>query len=328
MRTQQFQHYAARYFGDVAGKVYGAVLQHLERKLFRCRDDLRPTSDDEPRVELPTVTTNEVIDILDPSLDLSSAIALDSDDDEELTNGYHDRHPQGSKIKREYDDMNGDTGASAMQSRNKRLNQLEQILKLIAEHPRGFLDRIGTRGKGEWQVEFDVLTESLQGAEIESVISAKYGSVSTRVVRLLKQKGRLDQKNIEDGCMIRRKELQAILSNMAEFGVVETQEVPKDNARQPSRAYYLWHFNQQRVAKVLLFDTYKAMTRLVQRTRVQKEYRQEIIDKAERLDVIGHEDEYLTASDKTHLRDWREEEEKLLAQLMRQDDVVALLRDF
>lgn len=327
MRTQQFQDYATRHLGDIAGRVYGTVLKHLERKLYRCRDDLK-SSDDED-IQYPTVTTVEVLDSIDPTIDLASAIASESND-EDLTNGYHDhdRNSKGSRVKREDSEMDGGTGQSSMKATNRRLNQLEQVLRMIVESPRGFLTRSGTRGKGEWQVEFHGLTESLQSAEIESMISARYGSISTRVVRYLKVHGRLEQKSIEEGCMIRKKELLAILSNMAELGVVETQEVPKEASRQPSRSYYLWHFNQQRVAKVLLFDTYKAMTRLVQRVQVQKEFRQEIIDKAERLDVIGHEDEYLTASDKTHLRDWREEEEKLLAQIMRQDDVVALLRDF
>lgn len=120
----------------------------------------------------------------------------------------------------------------------------------------------------------------------------------------------------------------SVLANMQEAGFVETQEVPKDASRQPSRSLYLWFFNQERVAKLLLFDSYKVMTRLVERIQVQKSFRQEVIAKAERLDVVGHEDEYLTAGDRLHLREWREEEEKLLTQLTRLDDMVALLRDF
>jgi len=333
MRTELFERYATRFFGDTTAKLYGTMLRMLERKLFRCRDEVVTKIDDEEDdnkgSSLPSVTTVEILDALDPSLDLASAIARDDTDSDGFSGHYVD--DQGIRpSKGRHDDYNidGDFAPSAMKARNKRLNEIEQHMRMLAEHPRGFVDRIGTRGKGEWRVEFNSLTESLQGAEVESVISARFGTVSARVVRLLKQKGKLEQKQIEEGCMVRKRDAQAMLSNMQELGIVETQEVPRDAARQPSRAFYLWYFDQDRVAKMLLLDTYKAMSRLLQRIQVQKSFRQEVIDKAERLDVIGHEDAYLTLSDKTHLRDWREEEEKLLTQLMRQDDIVALLRDF
>jgi len=322
MRSQQFEKYATRYFGDTTGKIYGTLLLLLEKKLYRCREDPKIEGQEEDEESLPSTTTVDVLDELDclhPSLDLVAAIAA-NDNGEALTNGH-------AKVKAEdYDDDDG--APSAMKQRNARLTVLEQHLRVLAEHPRGFLDRVGTRGKGEWSVHFNTLTETLQAAEIDNVITARLGTVFTRVARLLRQKGKLEQKSVEEGCLMRKKDAMSVLANMQEAGFVETQEVPKDASRQPSRSLYLWFFNQERVAKLLLFDSYKVMTRLVERIQVQKSFRQEVIAKAERLDVVGHEDEYLTAGDRLHLREWREEEEKLLTQLTRLDDMVALLRDF
>lgn len=324
MRSQQFEKYATRYFGSTTGKVYGTLLLLLEKKLYRCREKPKvQEKEEDDEQDLPSTTTVDVLDELDrlhPYLDLSGAIAANEDVEALLTNGH-------ATIKTE--PQNDDDGApSAMKQRNARLGVLEQHLRVLAEHPRGFLDRVGTRGKGEWSVHFNTLTETLQAAEIDNVITARLGTVFTRVARLLRQKGKLEQKSVEEGCLMRKKDAMSVLANMQELGFVETQEVPKDNSRQPSRSLYLWFFNQERVAKLLLFDSYKVMTRLVERIQVQKSFRQEVIAKAERLDVVGHEDEYLTTGDRAHLREWREEEEKLLTQLTRLDDMVALLRDF
>jgi len=321
MRSQQFEKYATKYFGETMGKIYGTLLLLVEKKVYRCRNNPKFEGHEDDEEELPSTTTVDLLDQLDeryPALDLAAAIAA-SDNEADLANGH-------SKIKAEYED--DDQAPSAMKQRNARLGVLEQHLKVLAEHPRGFLDRVGTRGKGEWSVHFNTLAESLQAAEIDNVITARLGTAYTRVARLLRQKGKLEQKSVEEGCLMRKKDAMSVLANMQEAGFVETQEVPKDAGRQPSRSLYLWFFNQERVAKLLLFDSYKVMTRLVERIQVQKSFRQEVIDKAERLDVIGHEDEYLTASDKTHLREWREEEEKLMTQMTRLDDMVALLRDF
>jgi len=115
---------------------------------------------------------------------------------------------------------------------------------------------------------------------------------------------------------------------MQEAGYVDTQEIPRDNSRQPSRTIYLWFYDQDRMRKLVLNDVYKAMSRLLQRIKVERERVHTVIEKAERLDVRGHEDKYLTKVEREALWAWRECEEKLLVQLSRQDDLVALLRDF
>ncbi|KAG9566535.1 hypothetical protein KCU97_g16644, partial [Aureobasidium melanogenum] len=138
----------------------------------------------------------------------------------------------------------------------------------------------------------------------------------------------LDEKQVANFSLMRQKDIRSILTAMHEQGFVEAQEVPKDNTRQPSRTLFLWYFDPERCRQLLLQRTYKAQARLIQRMQHEKDVVSEVIQKAERLDVVGHEDEYLTAGDKQVLRTWREFEEKLLTQLARQDDLVALLRDF
>jgi DNA-directed RNA polymerase III subunit RPC3 len=322
LRSQALQNLAARSIGDVTASVYGALLELLEKKCPRCFDDLAIYSDeaDEESAQ-PTSTTLDITDILDPTIDLASTLAGDDDDD-------YDAMEDEDVMKRETPNDRFKGGASAFADRNKRLTLVEQHMALLAEHPRGFCQKVSTRGKGEWRVNFPALVRWMQRNEVEQVINASHGSIATRIVRMMQAKGKLDEKQVANFSLMRQKDIRSLLTEMHEQGYVEAQEVPKDNSRQPSRTIFLWYYDPDRCRQLLLQRTYKAQARLIQRMQYEKDVVSEVVQKAERLDVVGHEDEYLTSGDKTVLRTWREFEEKLLIQLARQDDLVALLRDF
>lgn len=323
LRSQALQNLAAKSIGDVTATVYGALLELLERKCPRCYDDLAIYTDEaDEEAAQPTSTTLEITDILDPSIDLASTLANGDDDD------YDAMEDADGPVKRENLNDKFKGGASAFADRNQRLTLVEQHMALLAEHPRGFAQKVSTRGKGEWRVNFPALVRWMQRNEVEQVINAGHGSIATRIVRMLHAKGKLDEKQVANFSLMRQKDIRSIMTEMHEEGFVEAQEVPKDNSRQPSRTLFLWYFDPNRCRQLLLQRTYKAQARLIQRMQHEKDVVGEVIQKAERLDVVGHEDEYLTQGDKQVLRTWREFEEKLLVQLARQDDLVALLRDF
>lgn len=324
LRSQALERLAARSIGDVTGKVYRALLQLLEKKVARCYDDLQGYTDeyDEESAQ-PAATTLEIGDLLSPHMDLTSTIAKDDDEDY----AYDVDQGTNTTIKREHS-TNGNDMSASFADRNKRLSQIEEHMALLAEHPRGFCNKISTRGKGEWRVNFPALTRWLQRNEIEQLINSRFGSIATRIVRTLNAKGKLDEKQVANFTLMRQKDIRSILTEMHEAGFVEAQEVPKDNSRQPSRTLFLWFFDAERCRQMLLSTTYKAQARLIQRMKAEKDDVKDVMAKAERLDVVGHEEELLTSADKAILRRWREYEEKLLTQLARQDDLVALMRDF
>ncbi|KAL1306493.1 hypothetical protein AAFC00_005188 [Neodothiora populina] len=328
LRSQALERLAARSIGDVTAKVYGALLQLLERKIPRCHDDLEVYADEqEEESAQPSATTLDIGELLDPSIDLTTTIAEDDD----MFNGARSRdvdEDTDMAVKHENYTNGFDTSASAFADRNKRLSQVEQHMALLAEHPRNFCAKISTRGKGEWRVNFPALARWMQCNEIEQTISARFGSIATRIARMLNAKGKLDEKQVANFTLMRQKDIRSIMAEMHEAGFLEAQEVPKDNSRQPSRTLFLWFFDMDRCRQLLLSTTYKAQARILQRMQFERDEVLPVIQKAERLDVVGHEEEFLTSSDKATLRRWREFEEKLLVQLERQDDLVALMRDF
>lgn len=298
----------------------------MEDQQPRCYDDLKDFADEQAEEEAqPSATTLEIADILSTNIDLSTTIAKDDD----FFNGdevYDVDDETNEPVKREASTNGFDNSSFA--TRNMRLNQIEQHMALLAEHNRNFCSKKGTRGKGEWRVNFPVLSRWMQRNEIEALISARFGSIATRIVRMLNARGKLDEKQVANFTLLRQKDIRSIMAEMHEAGFLEAQEVPKDNSRQPSRTLFLWYFDPDRCRQLLLTTTYKAQARLIQRMKFEKDEVAAVVQKAERTDVVGNEEELLTASDRATLRRWREFEEKLLTQMARQDDLVALMRDF
>ena len=318
MRSDRLVQVAQKHLGDTTSRVYEAFLHVVERQIVTSRSAGLIKSvemDDVDLTDVYTATTMDVLDYLEQDSDALEALGLESG----LTNGDHDEEPRPKKPRLD---------ANSIKSRNNTLHELETHLRLLTEHEFAFLERLSTRGNGEYTAPFSTLTSTLRDLETEANIANFHGTVAARMIRLLKQKGKLDEKQICTLALLKVKDVRSVLDNMHEAGLVESQEVPKDTTRQPSRAVYLWSFDQRRVERLLLDRSYTAMARCLQRVATQRAAVKGVIDKAERTDVVGHEDEFLTKADKMHLRAWREQEEKLLAQVARLDDGVAILRDF
>ena len=305
----------------------------MEHHIPRCHDEYSEPNQhkDIAWVDLlPSVTTQEVLNDLDPAIDLSSIIpsaTTSSKVNPDCDGSDKPRDKAGNEISQPYGrkHVDDETTSRGTVDHKKQSFLVDQHLRLLAEDPHAFVDVIG---RNSWKVDFPALTRDLVQFELENVIAARFGTLATRVVRILYKKGKLDEKQLASFGLLRAKELRATLTAMQEAGYIETQEVPRDNTRQPSRTIYLWFFDQDRCRDLVLHNTYKGMARLLQRTKVEKEKVQAVINKAERTDVKGHEDEYLTKAERAALVDWDEMEQKLLVQLGRQDDLVALLRDF
>ena len=122
--------------------------------------------------------------------------------------------------------------------------------------------------------------------------------------------------------------MRSILNRMHGAGHVELQEIPRDTQRQPSRTMFLWYFDVERCRRKLLEETYKTMARCLQRVKSERGLLHNLMEKAARSDVKGREAEFLKIEEQATLEKWRSMEERLLGEIGRLDDVVAVLRDF
>ena len=268
------------------------------------------------------------------------SIALESDFELDQTESPHPRKrlktSTGEKTvvkkKRIKTPLNSDDEESHSKISGSRPSAefIRQHLLLLAEHPFHFVHHIRRMPDSpeRWTVNFSALSCQLQKHELEEMIFARYQKEGLRIIRILQEKGKLEEKAISDFGLMNQKIMRSTLNKMHANGHLELQEVPRDNQRQTSKTIHLWHYDQKRCSQKVLEETYQTMARVMQRIKVEREHARIVIEKSERSDVKGRENELLTLEERTQLSDWKKKEEKLLVQLGRLDDLVFVLRDF
>jgi len=203
-------------------------------------------------------------------------------------------------------------------------------LLLLARHPHGFLEHFPeTPNMPErWTVLYRPLIKRLTHHTILETITARYGHPAARITRLLSEKGKVDEKNLQSLSLMNQKTMRSYLTALHTPGMIQLQEVPRDNSRNPQRTMFLWYLDIERCKAKLLQETYKSMARCLQRARVEGDRVKGTVEKATRSDVVGREEELLAPQELEALKKWREMEEKIWGEVGRLDDLVAVIRDF
>ncbi|KAL8853305.1 MAG: hypothetical protein Q9221_001781 [Calogaya cf. arnoldii] len=214
------------------------------------------------------------------------------------------------------------------------LDILRQHLLLLSDQPQRFLIPI-PRTKTDlekWAVPYHDLSKTLLQNAIISITISRFGPLAGRLIRILAANDnstKLDEKMLVLLSLIPQKQMRTLLHSMHRAGHIELQEIPKDGSqRRPGMTLFYWFFDPERCRKRMLEETYKAMTRLVQRARVEREGVKSTVEKAERTDVVGREEELLGEGELMALNEWREKEERIWGEVGRLDELVAVLRDF
>lgn len=213
---------------------------------------------------------------------------------------------------------------------NPHHQAIRQHLLLLSQHPDRFFYHIrATPMEPErWAVKFHVLRRTSVLKTIFHTIDTRLGTLSTRLARICQEYGRMDDKSLQAKSLLTQKEMRARLLEMQKAGLLELQEVPRDNSRLASRTTFLYYLDEGKAKAKITDECYKTMTRCLQRLAVEKEKVAAVLEKAERSDVRGREEELLGAKEKEALGRWKRQEEMVWGELGRVDDVVAVLRDF
>lgn len=209
-----------------------------------------------------------------------------------------------------------------------RLDQMRQHLLLLKESSHRFVRHCGTVGHGQWTVDFGQLMHQLREKELDAVIEQSFGRQGLRLTRILREKGKLDEKMLHTSALMKKGDVQGKMLAMQMAGLVDIQEVPKDNSRMANRTLFFWFFDGERSQTQLLDDIYKAMVRCIQALQVERHRDRNILSFVERKDVQGKEEEVMTTEHYNKYNDHLEAQEKLLGQAIRLDDVISVFRDF
>lgn len=226
----------------------------------------------------------------------------------EVTNGHGQGHGQGHAATEEM-----------------RLQSMRQHLLLLCDHRLGFLRHCE---RGRWTVDFEALVRRLREAELDNAIARKAGRTGLRLARILRDKGKLDEKTLPTMALMKKGEVQNKMLEMQMHGFVDMQEVPRDNNRSASRTLFLWYCDPARAQDALLDHAYKAMVRCLRIRDVHRAAARDVLAFVERPDVKGREREALEKKYYDRYQQYCDIETKVVGQVLRLDRLVATLRDF
>ncbi|KAM0340700.1 hypothetical protein ACHAPU_010372 [Fusarium lateritium] len=361
LRNQRLADFAAEMLGEVTGEVYRTVLDLLTSDLPRCQPD--PLLDEVAPGQQSTVTTIDIFEHLDENVNVQAGIgktprdkldsqsaeriretAPESDDDSDDS----DAGPPGRRKKFDVDEEEEDEwaedddqdGATNGQQENRvrfedatdgsdsRISQMRRHLLLLAESKYPFIRHCGMYGRGQWTVDFGRLLSKLRETEIDAIIEQSHGRHGLRLTRILREKGKLDEKMLPAAALMKKGDVQGKMLAMQMAGIVDVQEVPKDSSRLANRTLFFWYFDRERVQSQALDDIYKTMLRCLQTLEVERYKSRSILSFVERKDVQGREEEVMTAESYNKYNAFLEVQNKLLGQVMRLDELVSVLRDY
>lgn len=346
LRNHHLVELAEHYIGVTTAYIYAKVLALMEDKIPRCRQD--PLIDDPDEIlQAPVISTIDIMEGLPKSLDMSEGIAKppkgenakkgeeEQDDDVVMTNGgatangdqesdsdqdvFRPLTPTKAANKVSF----AENRVAAPVDKRTRMEQVKQHLLLLATDKRHFL----TPSRNAWTVEFELFGEHLRDQEVDNVVFAKFQEKGARLVRVLREKGKLDEKQICKFTLIKQGDVRTLLVEMQMAGFVDIQEVPKDATRVPTKTFFLWYYDSERVSKMVIDGIYKAMNCSLQRLDVERFREKDKIDFALRSDIAGDLSKMTTESMKK-LKEFYKKEEYLSALTAKLDKTAAVFRDY
>ncbi|KAF9234765.1 RNA polymerase III subunit RPC82-domain-containing protein [Melanogaster broomeanus] len=177
-------------------------------------------------------------------------------------------------------------------------------------------------------VEFDIISKRLKRRVLEAVTRERHGDDGVRVVRLLLDVGKMDEKHVTKVAMMAHKDVRPLLSALSSDFLISTQEVPRSADRNPTRMFYLWHVDLAKAYSALLSSLYKTLFNISARRHAEREEPnvKAVLTKRERTDVAQDEN-LLTRMEREILGEWERRREMLNVLEMRVEEAVFILRD-
>ncbi|KAG1835736.1 hypothetical protein EV424DRAFT_1468174 [Suillus variegatus] len=177
-------------------------------------------------------------------------------------------------------------------------------------------------------VEFEIISKRLRRRVLEAVARERHGDDGVRIVRLLLDIGKMDEKQIAKVAMMPNNVVRPLLAALSSDFLISTQEVPRSADRNPTRTFYLWHVDLHKAYSALLGHLYKTLYNIGMRRQAEQEEPtvKAVLAKRARTDVAQDEN-LLSRMERDVLKEWETKREKLTVLEMRVEEAVFILRD-
>jgi hypothetical protein len=125
-------------------------------------------------------------------------------------------------------------------------------LRLLQARPGGGEGGPGGRGEPRaFRVDYALACQELQLRTVSSVVSERYEPHASRLLRMLLERGLLDEKAIAERAMLEPKGARRLLFRMVADGLLTLQELPRRPDRNPQHTTFLFSAHWDRVLALL-----------------------------------------------------------------------------
>lgn len=184
-----------------------------------------------------------------------------------------------------------------------------------------------TGNQKSWQIEKGTFDDWVRKEETLRVMDSRLEPPAPRIMRILVDKGKLEERTLQEVGLLGAKELRQSLSLLKQIGYLDLQEVPRNPQRMPNQTVFLWSHETGRVQNLVLESVYATIGKMVQLLKLEREKMASTLSKTEREDVKGKEEAMLAPAEFNLLQRFRRTESWIWSEIHRLDSTVAILRD-
>ncbi|GAN01008.1 RNA polymerase iii subunit rpc82 [Mucor ambiguus] len=177
-------------------------------------------------------------------------------------------------------------------SKKKELPDVSQVVngyfQLLLADDAGFLTKRDELGANQYAVNFKRVRHVMKRHLFEGLLKERFGIASCRIIRILLDKGKLEESQIQKLAMLPPKDVRFKLDVLLTHGIVDIQEVPRSADRATSRSFHLWFVSIDKCFDALITEIYRTITNLQQRKNEELVRRSRLLEKLSRIDVLAN----------------------------------------
>lgn len=199
-----------------------------------------------------------------------------------------------------------DTGDyEADNSNAKSLSLISEHVRLLTNSSTPFLLEISP---GSYTIPYMQLLKQVKQHHLNTLVKTTLGMNALRVLRCVIQMKLVDEKAISNAVLLKEKTVKNELYKLTAMNFLEIQEVPRSADRAALKTFYLFRHKAilayRSLRDALVYDMAEILTNVA---RFKLEHKI-LLEKCEREDVKGHEEELLLESELKTLRQLQQRE--------------------
>lgn len=327
LRTRALADLAGSRFGLLTGKVFESCCKLVEAK----SPDLHPPllsisgliSDPEEKRTYLSGIENALVDsklivfnvrdvpaLLSDSIDLSNSILTQNflkPGKRPLAASPDSADPATKKIKLEdsavaplLDSVQEPPLELAMDNNEgKSIGLIVEHIRLLCSSSVPFLYEVSP---GSYTVPFLLLEKHIKAHQLDALVKTTLGGNALRVLRCIKDLKLADEKAISTAVLLKERDVKNELYRLFHMNLVEIQEVPRSLDRAALKTFYLFRHKDAPSYRFLAHVMAHTMADILAKMASLKLDNKILLEKCEREDVKGHENELLLDTELKTLR--------------------------